>query len=87
MAFKRSGVRLPLAPPAFAPFGGYGSASQPPHGGGIKGKKGGEGCRAEARRAKADRLPTMTDVSILEDEPTPGAPLSDTSARQGGACA
>ena len=29
MAFKRSGVRLPLAPPAFARFASFGLASQP----------------------------------------------------------
>ena len=37
------------------PFGGYGPASQPSRTRHFKGKEGGEGCRAEARRAKADR--------------------------------
>src|SRR5690348_13071206 len=52
MAFKRSGVRLPLAPPASAPFGGSGSASQPSRTLLIRGKEGAEAVapKPEGRR-------------------------------------
>jgi hypothetical protein len=59
MAFTRSAVRSRLAPPAFARFASYGSASRHQN----YRSDASEGCRAVARRAKAGRFDFLPDRS------------------------
>ena len=66
MAFKRSGVRLPLAPPAFAPQEGGSGWQSVPADTSLTGEKlGSEGWCALARGAKADRQRVSIDSKVL----------------------
>src|SRR5215471_14817429 len=86
MAFKRSGVRLPLAPPAFAPYGGYGWQASLRETWRFKGKEGAKAAAPkleERRRTGSASQPSRTQHFKGKEKAKAVAPKLEERRRTG----